>query len=204
MKSCSRLNDCPLLLVFYTICLLGIQSCGQSEKTNSENNIQRKVDPVLNQLIKKYPNYQKNEIVRNDAALVLQRQVDSLFALGYFNDIPLEVFQLSKNKNGKGAIAHFKTDNYNTAQHELLSNRLNFDLIGFLSIEEAAKIDEKKKYYVYGKRVKRLSIDETRILVDRFYNNVKTEITTDSEFNLGVFACEIDSFRVIESKRNKF
>jgi len=121
--------------------------------------------------------------------------------MGYFDDIPLKVFRMGKNPHGKGALVHFYTDNYDTKIPNRLSDKFNFDIIGFMNEDIAKTINEDEKYYVYGKKFKRLSEDEVFLLVNRVYHSPGTSIGKGLyevyEFTIGDLMCEIDSVKIV-------
>lgn len=191
--------------IILTIALITILSCNdsnQKDKENTKNEI-RKIDPILSEITKKYPNYMDNSIVRENATQELDKKIDSLLNLGYLNDIPLRVFRMGKNPDGKGALVQFYTDNYNSNNPNILSDRLNFDIVGFMDEKLASTLKEDGTYYVYGKKLKRLNETEVFLIVNQIYYSPETKISKDAigdvyNFNVGDILCEIDSIRTVE------
>lgn len=187
--------------------ILTVFSCN-NPNGNIQKNLNddtRKVDPFLNSLVKKHPNYTNNAIVRDEATKELNKKVDSLIQRGFLTDIPLKIFNIQKNPHGKGAIVQFYTDNMlNSNNFDRLSDRFNFDIIGLMDQKLASTLNENEVYFVYGKKMKRLSETETFFIVDRVYNSTKTEITNDPiynlyEFNVGNILCEVDSLKLVNN-----
>lgn len=187
--------------IFLTLVLFSIFSCGSSsqddKKTAKTNN--RKMDPVLKALAKKYTNYHKNPIIRENATKELDEKIDSLINLNYLDDIPLQVFRIGKNPHGKGALVHFYTHNYNVYENRL-SDRLNFDIIGFMDEKLASTLKEDGTYFVYGKKMKRLTEQEVSLLVTQVFYSPGTEISKQGmddiySFNIGDILCEVDSVK---------
>jgi hypothetical protein len=188
------------LIIFY--CLFFLLSCDapQSSQSNVVKIPLRKIDPILNQLEKKFPNYKDNQIVRDNAAEYLQHTIDSVLSLGYLRDIPLKVFKIGKNPHGKGALVQFYSDNYSSNRPDILSDRLKFDVIGFMDEKLAASLKEGGQYFVYGKKLKRLTETETSIIVDQTYYAPETKISKDAiwdvyNFYVGDILCEVDSIK---------
>lgn len=164
---------------------------------------ERKIDTLLEAVINKFPNYKENPIVREKATRELDRKIDSVLSLGYLNDIPLKVFRMGKNPVGDGALVQFRTDNYNYEKEELLSDRLNFGILGFVDIKLASELKEDGSYIIYARKLKRLDEREVFSIVDQVYYSSDTEIIKDAiwnvyNFNIGNMLCEIDSVKLIE------
>jgi hypothetical protein len=190
------------LLTFLTI--LTFISCDdyQSKTTEDKKPITRQIDPILENIIKKYPNYKDNQIVRDNATKELDKKIDSILPLGMLKDIPLKVFRIGKNPHGKGALIQFYTDNYSNDRPDLLSDRLNFDIIGFMDENLASTLKDKGVYYVYAKKLKRLDKTEAFLIVNQVYYSPGTEISKDAiwdvyRFDIGDILCEIDSVKII-------
>ena len=190
------------ILIF--ICLF---SCNDNtSKSTSEDKVQlRKIDPCLNEIFTfKYINYKENSLVKEQALKHLINKIDSLAPLNYLEDIPVEVFRIKKNPHGKGAVVQFFTHNYERDKNNLLSNQLNFDIIGLMSEELASSLKENLKYYIFGRKYKRLNNIETYMIVNQTYFSPEPEISNDViysdvyNFNVGVFISEIDSVKFIK------
>lgn len=166
----------------------------------------------FNALTKEYPNYKDNSIVRENATKELDKKIDSLLNFNYLDDIPLKVFRMGENPyktNTKGALVQFHTDNYNSDQPNRLSDRLNFDIVGLMDEKLASTLTEGGTYFIYGKKLKRLSKKEVFLMGNNAYytsNNAYytsgTEISKDPifdvyNFNIGVISCEIDSVKSV-------
>ena len=172
------------------------------EKVNSIN--KRKVDIYLDSIfLEKYSNYTKNELVRDEATKELSKKIDSLIKLNVLNDIPLKVWKISKNPHGKGALVHLYAHNY-SSDSKMLSDRLGYDIIGFMDEKKATELLDSKKYYVTGNRYNRLNETEAFLIVNQLYYSPKVEISKDAiyndifKFKMGVFMCEIDSIQPIK------
>ncbi|HVW12768.1 MAG TPA: hypothetical protein VHB54_03045 [Mucilaginibacter sp.] len=185
------------------LCFLSSLLSCDVPQTNQSNITQirlRKIDPILQQLEKKFPNYKDNQIVRDNAADYLQHKIDSVVPLGYLNDIPLKVFRIGKNPHGKGALVQFYSDNYDSNESTRLSDRLNFDIIGFMNEKLATTLKENGKYFVYGKKLKRLTETETFLIVNQVYYSPETKISKNAiwdvyNFYVGDLICEVDSVK---------
>jgi len=188
------------LIILCFLSLLFACDVPQATQLNTVQIRLRKIDPILNQLEKKFPNYKDNQIVRDNAAEYLQHKIDSVLPLGYLNDIPLKIFRLGKNPHGKGALVQFYAKNYNSDQPTRLSDRLNFDIIGFMDDKLAATLKENGEYFVYGKKFKRLTETETFLIVNQVYYSPETKITKDAiwdvyNFYIGDLICQVDSVK---------
>lgn len=188
----------------FIIGLLSIFSCNSpnNEENSTDKTKYRKIDPILEALISKYPNYIENTIVRENATKELDKKIDSILHLGYLNDIPLRVFKMEKNPLGKGALVQFYTDNYKVNQSNKLSDRLNFDIIGFMDEKLASTLSESGTYFIYGNKLKRL--DETDLFLGDYkvYFSPETAIKEDVffhvyNFNIGDISCQIDSVKLV-------
>lgn len=190
----------PLVQVFNLVLFIVIFSKCNNSNTNPELKNQRKMDSILYELfVNKYPNYENNELVRTNAAFDLQLATDTLAHLHYLEDIPLKVLKVSMLPTGTGAIAHFYADNQAHGRKDNLSSRLQFDIIGFMDIEEASEILESNKYLVYGKNYDRMTDGEIRLVTKQTYYSSYVQISRDngtSKFGIGVFSCEVDSIKV--------
>ncbi len=178
-------------------------SCNNQLHKNEVEIVKRKIDPILEKLLSKYPNYEENSIVRENATEELDKKIDSILNFGYLDDIPLKVFKIGKNPHGKGALIQFHTDGYNRESPELLSNRLNFDIIGLMDEKLASTLNDDGTYYVYGKNLKRLNETEVFLIVKQVYYSPGTEISKDAiydvyEYDIGNIMMEIDSVKFIK------
>jgi hypothetical protein len=188
------------LIIFCCLSLLLSCDMPQPSQSNVVKIPLRKIDPILQQLEKKFPNYKDNQIVRDNAEEYLQHTVDSVLSLGYLNDIPLKVFKIGKNPHGKGALVQFYSDNYSSDRPNRLSDRLKFDIIGFMDEKLAASLKEGGQYFVYGKKLKRLTETEAFLIVNQTYYAPETKIDKDAiwdvyNFYVGDLICEVDSIK---------
>lgn len=186
--------------IILTITVFTLFAC--TNQNHKEKDEKRKIDPILEEIINKYPNYTENTIVRENASKELDEKIDSILNMGYLNDIPLKVFKMGKNPHGKGALVQFYTDNYNSDRPDRLSDRLNFDIIGFMDEKTASTLKDKGTYFVYGKKLMRLNETEVFLIVNQVYYSPGTEISKDAiwnvyNFNIGDILCEIDSVKLV-------
>ena len=188
---------------FFLVMIHALVSCNNQLHKNEVEIVKRKIDPILEKLLSKYPNYEENSIVRENATEELDKKIDSILNFGYLDDIPLKVFKIGKNPHGKGALIQFHTDGYNRESPELLSNRLNFDIIGLMDEKLASTLNDDGTYYVYGKNLKRLNETEVFLIVKQVYYSPGTEISKDAiydvyEYDIGNIMMEIDSVKFIK------
>ena len=188
---------------FTLILLIGLASCNNPQKKESVTIEKRKIDPILESITKKYSNFTENAIVREDATKELDKKIDSVLNLNFLTDIPVKVFRMGNNPHGKGALIQFHTDNYDVEKPEVLSDRLNFDIIGFMEKILASTLKEDGVYYVYGKKLKRLNKTEVFTIVNQVYYSPGTEISKDAifdvyYFNVGDILMEIDSVKIAD------
>ena len=191
-----------IILIFFGI----LTSCSQSKKAeNIESKIiKRKIDLLLENLEKKYPNYKENQIVRDNMQNELDKKIDSVYKLNFLDDIPVKVYSMGKNPHGKGALIQFHTDNFDTDNRDLLSDRLNFDIIGFMTEEKASQLKEDGTYLISGKMLKRLNKTEVFLIVPQVYYSPWTEISKDMiydeifNFNIGDLLMEIENVKLVE------
>lgn len=187
----------------YLLTIISLISCNNQQQKEKVEVEKRKIDPILESVVKKYPNYTDNTLVRENATKELDKTIDSILKSGYLDDIPLKVFRIGKNPHGKGALIQFHTDNYDSDKPDILSNRLNFDMIGFMDEKLASTLKEDETYYVYGKNLKRLSKTEVFLIVPQVYFSPGTEISKDAiydvyNYNIGDILKEIDSVKLID------
>lgn len=191
-----------IILIFFSI-LISCNQSKKSEKTESKL-IKRKTDLLLENLEKKYPNYKENQIVRDNMKNELDKKIDSVYKLNFLDDIPVKVFRMGKNPHGKGALIQFHTDNFDTDNRELLSDRLNFDIIGFMTEEKASQLKEDGTYLISGKMLKRLNKTEVFLIVPQVYYSPWTEISKDMiydeifNYNIGDLLMEIDNAKLVD------
>lgn len=194
------------IALFFIVSIL-IGSCTPvSQKQSTETKrVQKKIEPYLDKIFTdKYPNYKSNALIRDKALSELTYKIDSLLPYKYLEEIPLEVFRIRKNPHGKGAIVQFYADNYDYKNKSDLSNQLEFDIIGLMSEELAGSLNDKSKYFVFGKKYNRLNKTETYLIVHQSYYSPTPEISEDViwdgvyNFKIGVFMCEVDSVKLID------
>ena len=193
--------------IFILLISFGIltTSCNQSSKTENQEQkiVKRKSDKILESLEKKYPNYKENQIVRENMQKELDKKIDSIYKLNFLDDIPVKVFRIGKNPHGKGALIQFHTDNFDSENRNLLSDRLNFDIIGFMDEEKASQLKEDGTYLISGKMLKRLTETEVFLIVPQVYYSPGTEISKDGiydevfNFNIGDLLMEIDDAKPV-------
>ena len=194
------------IYLFLTI-LCVATSCDTNKAVKEQPAVEtKKLDPVLNQIFKKnFPTFENNQLVSDNALTALNKAVDSVLSMNYLADFPLKVLRVSKNPHGKGALVQFYTDDTSDAD-SVLSNRVRFDIIGFMEESLAATIDENGKYFIRGHNYNRLSETQISLLVKQVFHSTKPEITKDvisdgpSVFNLGNFMCEVDSLSKVDKK----
>ena len=77
--------------LFITLTVLLVFLCNNPDQKQTEvlKEDKRKIDPILDAITKKYPNYTENTIVRESATKELDNKIDSILNFGYLNDIPL-------------------------------------------------------------------------------------------------------------------
>ena len=187
-------------------------SCNQSETINSANSekiVSRKIDTLLTSIIAKYPNYSENEIVREIAASELNKKINRI-QFDLLNDIPLKIFNMKMNPYGEGTIIQFYTRNYDYGKtSNSLSDKLEFELIGFVNQDLATTLDKNKKYFVFGKKYRRANDGQALLLVDQLNFESKTEIRQDVidskifKFRIGQIICVVDSVKLIESEAER-
>jgi hypothetical protein len=186
-------------IIFILSSLIFFTACNEQQKKKDENIItKRKIDPYLEEIfLKKYANYAVNSLVKTNALKELNKKIDSLYPLKYLEDIPLKIFKIAKNTQGKGAIVQFYTDNDETQSP--ISNQLNFDIIGLMSEEMASNLkeDSYQKYLIKGHNYIRATQEMADLIVAMTYYSTETSIEKESygipKFKVGNFICEIDS-----------
>lgn len=187
-----------------TFCILAM-ACVSESKPEEKKLEKRKTDHLLEEVFNsKYSNYKDNQLVREQAAKELDKRIDSIIVLGGLDDVPLKIFTLRKNPYGKGALVHFYTDNHGHNNSDLLSNRVDFDLLGFMDESLAATLNDKGTYLVYAKKYKRLNNDAVFAIVSQVYHSPETNVVKDAvgevyNFNIGNILCEVDS--IVEIKK---
>jgi len=180
---------------------IAFTSCGdRAPPKKSAEAVKRRIDPLLeNIFITKYPTYASNEIVRGNALKDLLHLADSIAPLNYFSEFPLQVLKIQKNPHGKGALVQWYTNKSYLDKSKLLSDKFNFDLMGFMSESEAAKLNDNARYYVFAHNFRRLTATETFVMVNRVYHAPEAEINiSNNYFNAGVFLCEVDSVHQVK------
>lgn len=163
-----------------------------------EVKISRKIDPYLDTIFNiRYSNYRTNEIIREKALKNMIKVIDSLAPKGYLDDIPMKILRIQRNPYGKGALVHFYSDN--KSEIELISDNVQFDLIGFMDEKMGESINEKSTYFVKSKKYKRLTETEVFSIVKQVYYSpdpkIEADIIQSSKFNfrLGDFMCVVDT-----------
>lgn len=194
--------------IFILLISFGIltTSCNQFSKTDNQEQkiVKRKTDKILEGLEKKYPNYKENQIVRKNMQKELDKKIDSIYKLNFLEDIPVKVFKIRENPHGKGALIQFHTDNFDSDNSNLLSDRLNFDIIGFMDKEKASQLKEDETYLISGKMLKRLTETEVFLIVPQVYYSPETEISKDGiydevfNFNIWDLLMEIDDAKTVK------
>lgn len=149
-----------ILLLFIGLCLF---SC-KEEKIIEEPN--KKIDPILTLIFDKYPDYQKNDLIKNDLLTELKIKIDSLVPLNYLDDLPLKISTMEKNQNGDGYLITFYTDN--DLDGTFASKDLHYNLIGFCDEKTAKSFNQEKKYLIKGK-FNVLSKNQIALFSNNFY-----------------------------------
>lgn len=186
-------------LIFITSSILiNCKDNSDKEKIEIVKN-DRKSDKILLNLIEKYSNYQSNNLVKEEMQKELDSKIDSIYKLNFLEDIPMKILRIGKNPHGKGALVHFFTDNDDKSEHKNISNKLKYDIIGFMKEDMASKINQDSTYYVSGKMLKRLNDTEAFLIVPQVYHSPGTEIQKDINdkysFNIGVFLMEVQNIK---------
>lgn len=178
-----------------------IYACKNYKPDEIDDHPKRKIDVVLEELlIEKYSNFDSNDIIKAEATNALGEKMDSFFSKEGFDEIPLRIFAIYKNKHGAGSVIQLDANNFEYGA-KLLSDQLHFDVIGFANDSLAKSINDKEKYFIYGKYLKKLDETETSLLTRLTYNSPESEIRKSYDelyINAGVFLFEIDSVRLME------
>lgn len=190
------------LLIFAT--MMALVSC---ENKQAEVKKERKISDLDSTIIKTfvtdYPEYKSNDLILEKASKSLNKTLDSLAKEKHLEQIPLSVFSIGKNPHGKGAIVMFYTNKHDVSDHNnFFVANLGFDIIGLMDENLAMTVNKDNKYYISGKKYKRLNEKETYFLVSRSFHSPEFNISPrnygGAEVKLGVFSCEIDSIRSAE------
>ena len=64
---------------FFLVMIHALVSCNNQLHKNEVEIVKRKIDPILEKLLSKYPNYEENSIVRENATEELDKKIDSIF-----------------------------------------------------------------------------------------------------------------------------
>jgi hypothetical protein len=198
---CNRLTQTGLGGYSLLLLFLILFSCNSTIDAEWDyKRFKRRLDPVLEGLEEKYPNYKDNSIVREKARAELEKMTDTLLNLKYISQIPLKVLRLGRTPDGLGAMVHFYTDNYDY-KIDRLSDRFNFDVIGFMSENLASYIKEDSKYYVYASDYQLLTKKQAFELVNQVYYTpeiaINKGIGNDFLFNIGNMRCRVDSVKLV-------
>jgi hypothetical protein len=185
-----------LLLIFTTSCSKKSEKEIQS-KIEVEKVEPRTFDYVLNEIFyEKYPNFLTNSIAKDLALDKVLFKFDSLKEDGIISDIPLKLWYVKKNPYGPGAFAHFYTFEIKPSGKRI-SEKMNFDIVGFVGLEEASKLKEGDYYYIFGKNFNRTDKIGSEIISDKvFYQREPEIIASENSFhqlNLGLILFEADS-----------
>lgn len=157
------------------------------------NSKEIKLDKIKEDLEVKYPNFSSNHLIKNEMTRELEVKIDSIYKIGYLNEVPLKVRIVKENPHGKGALIQFHSDNY---------HGFNFDVIGFTDIDKAALLHEGEKYILSGKILEKLNETEASLIVPNTFYSTQISINATDErnffynYNLGVFLMEIDKMEL--------
>lgn len=181
-----------LLLTALTTAL-GCVACQHTDAPRRE----RRIDPALSALTARHPNYETNSAVRQKMATDFDGLIDSLVENGMLADIPLKLANVSNGSDTAQMVAWFYTPSYTGIPNKILSDRLRFDLIAFVSDSAGSTLKEGRLYYVYGK-YKRLKKEQAHLFdgLIHYSPELKVEPSNpygDAEFYTGVLKVEIDS-----------
>lgn len=157
----------------------------------------RAFDYVLDEIFyEKYPNFLTNSISKDLALDNVLFKFDSLKEDGIISDIPLKLWYVKKNPYGPGAFAHFYTFEIKPSGKRI-SEKMNFDIVGFVGLEEASKLTEGDYYFIFGKNFNRTDKIQSEIISDKvFYQREPEIIASENSFhqlNLGLILFEADS-----------
>jgi len=203
--------------IFKALVVLGLLAVGlffvQSyfEQKVEPKATKRNSDEVLDEvLMKKFPNYETNSIVREQAQSELKRKTDSLLEEEFLDDIPLSIKSMSNPEKFDAAIVHFFTDNIDLSVEnpKLLSNRLNFEIIGLVDKKLVKTLQDNKKYRVFGHKFTRidnvtLSVLRENRVIDELIHGVDPKIEysillSTYTFKIGAFMCSVDSIKAVK------
>ena len=133
----------PLL---YLSILISIASCNESQQTQTvfikPKNDDRNIDKCLTEIfITKYPTFAENELVRQKAFLKFNKKIDSISKINKLEDIPLNIYSISKNPHGKGAIVQFYANEINPT-NKSLPIKIIYNVFGLMSEKLASTLSE--------------------------------------------------------------
>ena len=195
MKKYINSNYTVILFIFFSSCYQNTQNGNQKKEEDVQIIIPKKIDQVFGEVfMEEYPTFQENNFSKELALESVLEKFDSLRNKGLLNDIPLKIWYVMKNPYGPGAWIHLHTF---SASNKSLSDKTNFDLVAFISEEEASKVKEGDFYYVYGKNFNRIDKIQVEILMSKVFYQDEPEIISSTEvfyeLRLGVILCEADS-----------
>lgn len=186
--------------MLYASALLITACTSAPQKVEDEKKL-NKIDPYLNSLVKKFPNYLSNDLIRIKAEKALSNDLDSLVKNNYFDDIPLKILTISKNPHGKGSLVQFHVDQ--VVRPDRLSDAATFDVIGLMEDSLAETLNDKATYKIKGSYKAALDQTQVSVLVNQTYYSPDLLFSKnsfdDNQFNLGVFLCEVKSVELISS-----
>lgn len=196
------------LMVFY--------SCNESKShvdfaapdTPKSENINGKLDSMVVNVLKDYPNYKSNSIAREKATIDLIATLQPKLSPTILDDGYYHVRSIFKNPNDKGYIVHL----YGTRQADYKSSADNtdvfalyngieicYDILGRLSEDEASKINEDKTVRIKCTSVKRLLTEKEIAKYIRqtyYYQLMRIGNEKRAVIELGVFICDISEILV--------
>jgi hypothetical protein len=193
MKKCINSSYTLILFIFSFGCHQNTQN--QKKEQNVQIIVPNKIDEVFGEVfMEEYPTFQENNLTKELALESVLEKFDSLKNKGLLNDFPLKIWYVMKNPYGEGALIHLHT--FSTS-NKLLSDKTNFDLVAFISEEEASKVKEGEFYYVYGKNFNRIDKIQVGMILSKVFHQDEPEIISSTEefyeLRLGVILCEADS-----------
>lgn len=191
MNKLYKINNILIIssIIVFIIAIIVVVNKSNKSESNQINSREIKLDKIKNDLEDKYSNYSSNHMIKDDMTKELEVKIDSVYKLGYLNDVPMKVRMIERNPHGKGALIQFHSDNF---------RGFNFDIIGFTDADKAALLHESEKYILSGKILERLNETEASLIIPRTFYSTQISIKPTDErkffynYNLGVFLMEID------------
>ena len=196
--------------IFIALCII-LTGCNVERKITTEMTLP--IENVFSSFVEENPNWQQNDIIYKEKMAELKKIIDdTLHKDNILCGIPMEIEGMNRNDNLKLTVVHLGSwlANKYIIDYKLGLSSVNVDVFAEINDDIVAKLDDSKKYRLYGKFISRLeTMGQIKFIYGENPHAVYSpsvsiskdipHLATSREFNLGILYFKADSLVPVSS-----